>query len=489
MDTQAHELAPDAQAIFLLCGRLGDNDSDVKPLTRNQYNEVANWLHNNDMRPADLLESSGREQLSVFGEDGKITETRLHTLLDRGTALAMAVEEWTNKGGWILTRSDEDYPTRFRRRLKHLAPPVLYGIGDQSLLEFGGASMVGSRDSDDAALSFIRDLARRCADQGIAVVSGGARGVDQASMDAALESGGMVVGALANGLAKTARKKKYREAITEERLTLVSAYHPDSGFQVWKAMDRNKHIYALSDGAIVAHSAHGSGGTWSGATENLDHNWVPLSVLAEPPIPEGNQKLIEKGGRPIDRRLLREGVDLKEWLFTKASLTELRSSIGPLTESGETKRDKQEAEDQKSPSKGTVFSIDDIREYLREHGSGDAELFPFVWPVLKLLLGETRRYQYVKEYFEDLRPSQAQDWLMMAAERGLAVREEGPVRYSLPQPQEGATNSDGKGSSEKVDEESPSDDSVRSNGEKEGSEVGIVNSSNSSRSLFDEANE
>jgi len=158
MDTQAHELAPDAQAIFLLCGRLGDNDSDVKPLTRNQYNEVANWLHNNDMRPADLLESSGREQLSVFGEDGKITETRLHTLLDRGTALAMAVEEWTNKGGWILTRSDEDYPTRFRRRLKHLAPPVLYGIGDQSLLEFGGASMVGSRDSDDAALSFIRDL-------------------------------------------------------------------------------------------------------------------------------------------------------------------------------------------------------------------------------------------------------------------------------------------------------------------------------------------
>jgi predicted Rossmann fold nucleotide-binding protein DprA/Smf involved in DNA uptake len=487
MSTQSHELDPDAQAIFLLCGHFGGSSNDLKPLTRNQYNEVASWLHNNDMRPADLLDQSVREELSVFGEEGKVTESRLQSLLDRGTALAMAVEEWTNKGGWILTRSGDDYPTRFRRRLKHLAPPLLYGIGDQSLLEFGGVSMVGSRDSDEAALSFIRDLARRCADQGISVVSGGARGVDQASMDAALEADGIVVGALANGLAKTARKKKYRNAIADERLTLVSAFKPDSGFQVWKAMDRNKHIYALSDGAVVAHSAYGSGGTWSGATENLDHDWVPLSVLAEPPIPEGNEKLIEKGGRPIDRRLLREGVDLREWLFTTTSLTELRSPIESLTKPRETKREEQETGDQESPSKEVAFSIADIREYLDENGSGDAELFPFIWPVLKVLLEETRRYQYVKEYFDDLRPSQAQDWLMMAAERELAVREERPVRYSLPQSQEGATHSES--SVDNVDGEPPSDDSVRSNGEKDSPEDSAGNSSNSSPSLFDEANE
>jgi predicted Rossmann fold nucleotide-binding protein DprA/Smf involved in DNA uptake len=334
MSTQDHDLAPDAQAIFLLCGRFGDSGSDsVKPLTQNQYNEVASWLHNSDMRPADLLDEPGREQLSVFGKEGKITESRLQDLLDRGTALAMAVEEWTNKGGWILARSDEDYPTRFRSRLKHLAPPLLYGTGDQSLLESGGASMVGSRDSDEAALSFVRDLARRCVRQGISVVSGGARGVDQASMDAALEAGGTVVGALANGLAKTARKKKYRNAIAGGRLTLVSAYRPDSGFQVWKAMDRNKHIYALSDGAVVAHSAHKSGGTWSGATENLKHGWVPLSVRAEPPVPKGNRKLIEKGGKPVDRRLLRDKVDLEEWLFTGRSVSEIPSFVDSFSDS------------------------------------------------------------------------------------------------------------------------------------------------------------
>lgn len=111
------------------------------------------------------------------------------------------------------------------------------------------------------------------------------------------------------------------------------AFRPDSGFQVWKAMDRNKHIYALSDGAVVAHSAHKSGGTWSGATENLKHGWVPLSVRAEPPVPKGNRKLIEKGGKPVDRRLLRDNVDLEEWLFTGRSVSEIPSFADSFSDS------------------------------------------------------------------------------------------------------------------------------------------------------------
>lgn len=481
MSTQAHELTPDAQAIFLLCGRFGDSGSDsVKPLTRNQYNEVANWLHNNDMRPSDLLEESGREQLSVFGEDGKLTESRLQSLLDRGTALAMAVEEWTNKGGWILTRSDEDYPTRFRRRLKHLAPPLLYGIGDQSLLEFGGASMVGSRDSDDAALSFIRDLARRCADQGISVVSGGARGVDQASMDAALEADGIVVGALANGLAKTARKKQYRNAIADGRLTLVSAYHPDSGFQVWKAMDRNKHIYALSDGAVVAHSGHGEGGTWSGATENLKHGWVPLSVRAEPPVPIGNRKLIEKGGRPIDRRLLRSNVDLEEWLFASTPVDQIPSfveSFGDSSPDEDTGKEEEET--------GAIAT----EKYLADVNPGEAEIFPLVWPLLETLLGEPRKGQDLREYFDDLRLCQAQDWLKMASERGLAVRQERPVRYRLPDGETADQSSSNEATDEdgqKVKSEKGTDESVETNGQVSSSKDDSKSSENSP-SLFEDS--
>lgn len=410
MTDRSHMLDPDAKAILLLCGHFGSHDdSSVKPLTRNQYNKVANWLNNQGMRPRNLLEEDGRSQLSVFGESGKLTEERLQALLQRGTALALAVENWTNKGGWILARSDEDYPTRLRHRLRHLAPPIFYGVGDKKLLEYGGVSMVGSRDSSDEALTFVRELATKCAHEGVPVVSGGARGVDKMSMDSALDAEGLVVGALANGLARTARKKKYRNAIAEDRLTLISAYHPNSRFAVWKAMGRNKHIYTLGDRTVVAHSAAGSGGTWAGATENLKHGWVPMFVYATAPVPEGNRKLIKKGGHPIDERILHEEVSIKAWLAGDASLEEKRAMSNEEPSSDDA-HDEEDSEDEPS---STV-------------------LLERVWPTIRPLLKERCSAKEVCDHFDDLRLGQARDWLMMAVERGLATREESPVRYVLP---------------------------------------------------------
>ncbi len=42
-------------------------------------------------------------------------------------------------------------------------------------------------------------------------------------------------------------------------------------------MQRNKYIYSLADAAMVVHSGD-SGGTWTGAKENLKKQWVPLWV-------------------------------------------------------------------------------------------------------------------------------------------------------------------------------------------------------------------
>ena len=45
-----------------------------------------------------------------------------------------------------------------------------------------------------------------------------------------------------------------RQALQEERLVLISACDPKSGFNVGNAMQRNKYIYALSDAALVVNS-------------------------------------------------------------------------------------------------------------------------------------------------------------------------------------------------------------------------------------------
>lgn len=74
------------------------------------------------------------------------------------------------------------------------------------------------------------------------MVSGGARGVDQVSMQSALDAGGKVIGIVADSLLKKSISKQAREALAANRLLLLSPYNPDARFTVGSAMGRNKLI-------------------------------------------------------------------------------------------------------------------------------------------------------------------------------------------------------------------------------------------------------
>ncbi len=291
-----HVLSPDTQAVLLLCGRLGGKRDDAEPLTDSEYNLLAMWMQKRGVRPANLLNKDGRYALEENGPP--VAASRLQALLERGAALALAVESWSTRGLWVLSRSDEHYPLRLRGRKKS-APPILYGAGDAELLSRGGLAVVGSRDVDEEALDFARTTARACAKQEMQVVSGGARGIDAEAVSAALEEGGRAVGVLSNGLARAAVTGKYREALQESRLVLISPYDPGSGFNVGHAMQRNRHIYALADHGLVVNSSFGEGGTWSGAVEALKHGEVVFVRLRGQNIPEGNRKLEKMGALPF----------------------------------------------------------------------------------------------------------------------------------------------------------------------------------------------
>lgn len=406
MQNSSHILPDDTQAIFLLCGQFSKRSKrSVKPLSLDEYNLLAAWLRSQGLRPQHLLGPQGQEQLKTFEETKKVTRRRVAALLNRGAAMAMAVEDWTNLGGWIIARSDDTYPRRLIKRLRHQAPPILYGVGKKELLERGGLSIVGSRDADDAAFSFVRDLAGRCAEQGLQVVSGGAPGVGRQAIAAALKAGGTVTGALAKGLAKAATSQKYRKALLEGRLVLISAFRPKADAQSWAAtMARNKHVYALGDGTLVVHSSKESGGTWAGAAENLTHEWVPLFVRAETPIPDGNQALIEKGGVPVDRGLLAETTDLRQWL----------------------------QQSKQNPSSQKPSAEEQLPELFAQIAEEDPpDLYHLVWPVLAARLDTPKSAEELHKQFANLRFEQLRDWLETAVQRGDALRKEEPKRYHL----------------------------------------------------------
>jgi predicted Rossmann fold nucleotide-binding protein DprA/Smf involved in DNA uptake len=287
-------LSPDTQAILLLYGRFS-KDSLSKPLTLTEYNKLAAWLRTHQYRPGDLLIDETIMVALESDTQSQIDAQRLRNLLNRGAALAFAIERWSSQGLWILSRSDATYPQILKTRLQQSAPPLLYGAGSQDALAWGGLAMVGSRDADEKALDFTRETARACAKSGIPVISGSAKGVDSEAMESSLAAGGTVVGILADSLSKAVVGKKHRESLRSGQLTLMTPYDPAASFTPSNAMGRNKFIYVLSTAALVISSSANRGGTWEGAIENLRHGWVPMYVR-DTNSPEGNRLLIEAGG-------------------------------------------------------------------------------------------------------------------------------------------------------------------------------------------------
>jgi predicted Rossmann fold nucleotide-binding protein DprA/Smf involved in DNA uptake len=326
------QFSQQTQVTMLLTISFGKSaPTNAKPLSKNEWARFAVWLRDHGLDPASLLVGNIRELLSDW-VDRTVTVDRLEVLLGRGATLGIALERWERIGLWVLTRSDPDYPERLKRLLRTGSPPVLFGCGNRKLLNRGGIAVVGSRNATDEDLKFTNGLGRSAAFDGHSIVSGGARGVDQAAMSGALENEGTAVGILADSLFKSASSAKYRKSLVSGDLVLLSPFNPEAGFSVGNAMGRNRYIYCLSDLAVVVSSTLGKGGTWSGALENLNAGWVPLQVKHTSITGSGNSVLVQKGGEWLSNDLA--SIDVLSKGSRPAAGAENLPPIIPATDEG-----------------------------------------------------------------------------------------------------------------------------------------------------------
>lgn len=253
-------LSPNTQAILLLTAPLiaGRGTSSPDLLSPGEYKRLARHLRGIQSQPADLLSSGAAELIRACHT--VIDDARLQRLLGRGFLLSQVIEHWQTRAIWVVSRADAQYPRRLKVRLREDAPAVLYGCGDIALLETGGLAVVGSRHVDDALIDYAMSVGRLSAKAGRTLVSGGARGIDQAAMRGALEAGGKVSGVLCDSLEKTAMNREHRNVLIDGQLVLISPYDPGAGFNIGHAMQRNKLIYALADASLVVSSDLNKGG-------------------------------------------------------------------------------------------------------------------------------------------------------------------------------------------------------------------------------------
>lgn len=101
-------------------------------------------------------------------------------------------------------------------------------------------------------------------------------------------------------------QEKYKSALRQGRLLLVSEFGYDQGFSAQRAFSRNRLIHAMGEKTLVAQSDYGSGGTWNGTMENLKQGWSPVYMCNEEPEDRGTQGLIQRGAVPVLTEQLRD---------------------------------------------------------------------------------------------------------------------------------------------------------------------------------------
>lgn len=426
-------LSQNTQAILLLTAPLiiGRSKADPDLLKPREYKGFARHLHEIGSQPADLIKPGG--EALIEASKHIVDPERIRRLLGRGFQLSQAVERWHTRAIWVVSRADPEYPGRLKSRLRGEAPAVLYGCGEPRLLDEGGLAVVGSRNIDDDLLDYTLNIGRLAAASGRQIVSGGARGIDQAAMRGALEAGGRVSGILADSLEKQAMTREHRSMLLDGMLTLASPYDPCAGFNVGNAMQRNKLIYALSDAALVVSSDFNKGGTWAGAVEQLDKlRLVPVFVRTSQDDRGGLAELKKRGALAWPEPDSPDNLDaIFDATFDDAALDLLDFQDNSLATEKKQPGCEPKANHQKEPTHLVEVTEPDDEAPHPQRRAGDetAEMLFAVARSTIERLGDTGTTEAEVAEALQIEKVQARKWLKRLVDDGALEKKTKPVRY------------------------------------------------------------
>ncbi|MGJ5135181.1 DNA-processing protein DprA [Bradyrhizobium oligotrophicum] len=264
-----------------------------------------------------------RSLLDHFGT-ARVALDRLPDLARRGGAAgagrictvgeAEAELEACKRQGVELRAPDEDgYPPRLATCED--APPLLAVRGARETLMRPMIAIVGSRNASAAGLKFAGQIAHELGQAGFVVISGLARGIDQAAHRASLGSGTVAV--LAGG---------HDRIYPPEHVDLLGAIINGSGAAISemplghepRARDfprRNRLISGASLGVVVVEAAHRSG-----------------SLITARMAGEQGREVFAVPGSPLDPRCAGTNDLIKQGAALVTEAADIIQAVGPIME-------------------------------------------------------------------------------------------------------------------------------------------------------------
>lgn len=254
-----------------------------------------------------------RQMLDHFGDAPAIlraTSSQLQRVRGIGPEVADTIARWESTvdlaaelrrieefGCRVLVQSDPEYPALLREIYD--PPVVLYTKGNLQPADKNAVALVGSRMTTPYGLETARRLAYQLAYVGVTVVSGGARGIDTAAHQGALNAKGRTIAVLGTGLniIWPAENKDLFDRIAEKG-ALVTQFPFNRRGDRQSFPIRNRIVAGMTLGTLVIEANLTSGAliTANFATE-YGRQVFAVPGRIDSPRSKGCHDLIKKGAK------------------------------------------------------------------------------------------------------------------------------------------------------------------------------------------------
>jgi DNA processing protein len=229
------------------------------------------------------------------------------------------IEKCIKLGIRTVCIDDEDYPAG----LKDLKDPplALYWRGKEKSLPVRCAGVVGTRNASAYGRRIALKIGGHCASAGIAVISGGASGVDGNAHRGACISGGKTFAVFGTGV--DVYFPRSNETLFEEimdRGALISEFPVGSEGEQWHFPRRNRIVAAVSSKLIVVEAPRKSGAMiTAGLAAELGREVWSVPGRIDEENASGSNRLIFDGAHPL--------TDLRDFFGMSGTGTSARSGM------------------------------------------------------------------------------------------------------------------------------------------------------------------
>jgi predicted Rossmann fold nucleotide-binding protein DprA/Smf involved in DNA uptake len=197
-----------------------------------------------------------------------------------------------------LTPEDAAYPEAWRQSPQNKAP-IVSAIGDLQILQRQKLALFCSGKCPGNLILQTYDLTQTLRDLGITVISGFHSPMEQECLTILLRGTQPVIYCPARSLEKMRLKAEWQEAITQQRLLLLSPFRANQNRATAElAQTRNEFVAGLGDIILVIH-AHAGSKTGAIALQALNQG-KQILTLDSP----DNQDLLLAGVQPVHRETI-----------------------------------------------------------------------------------------------------------------------------------------------------------------------------------------